>query len=79
MASNPKELLRSETVEPHQGTSGVLVKGQSLRIIDVSGQQVTDFVAVKQGDPIEYQDMVYSNLENGRYQWKVGDIILCSR
>jgi uncharacterized protein YcgI (DUF1989 family) len=79
MTTPADNIVGSETVQPHHGASGLLRKGQRLRIVDLEGQQVTDFVAVKAGDPLEYQDMIYSNLENERYQWQVGDIILSSR
>lgn len=72
------KMTDSIIVNPHHGASGLLKRGQRLRIVDIEGQQVADFVAVSQGDPTEYQDMVYSNLQNGRYQWQVGDVILSS-
>ena len=79
MTTPADNIIGSETVQPHHGASGLLRKGQRLRIVDLEGQQVTDFVAVRAGDPLEYQDMIYSNLENERYQWQEGDIILSSR
>ncbi|MDJ0929250.1 MAG: urea carboxylase-associated family protein [Gammaproteobacteria bacterium] len=79
MNTSSDDMISSATVQPHHGASGLLKKGQRLRIVDLQGQQVTDFVAVAQGDPLEYQDMIYSNLENARYQWQIGDVILSSR
>ena len=76
MNAPSEKIISSETVQPHHGASGVLQKGQRLRIVDLEGQHVTDFIAVKRDDPLEYQDMIYSNLENGRYQWQVGDTLI---
>lgn len=74
MAAKPK-LIEAVTLPAHTGGSGNLKKGQTLRIIDVEGQQVADFVAVKRGDPLEYLDCVYTNWHLGRYIWRQGDSI----
>ena len=79
MNSAPGKLIESITIEPHHGDSRIIKKGQTLRIIDIEGQQVADFIAIKPGEPGEYQDMVYSNLENGRYKWEVGNAIVSSK
>ena len=68
-------LVDAVTIPPHTGGSGHLARGQTLRIIDVEGQQVADFVSVKRGDPLEYLDCVYTSWHLGRYQWREGDII----
>ena len=79
MGSTPGKLIESVTVQPHQGTSALIKKGQYLRIVDLEGQQVADFITIKPGDPSEYQDMVYSNLDNESYQWQVGHQIISSK
>jgi uncharacterized protein YcgI (DUF1989 family) len=69
-------LIDSKTIQAHHGSSGTVRKGQTLRIIDIEGQQVADFVAIKLGDPTEYQDCVYTNWNLGRYKWREGDEIV---
>ena len=75
MASSTGKLIEAVTIQAHHGGSGEIKKGQTLRIIDVEGQQVADFVAIKAGDPTEYQDCVYTSWHHGRYQWREGDTI----
>ena len=69
------KLIESVTIPAHHGGHGDIKKGQSLRIVDVEGQQVADFVAVKSGDPTEFQDCVYTSWHHGRYHWREGDTI----
>jgi uncharacterized protein YcgI (DUF1989 family) len=75
MASKPGSLIESITIQAHNGGSGHLKKGQTLRIVDVKGQQVADFVSIKQNDPHEYLDCVYTSWNSGRYMWREGDAI----
>lgn len=75
MSSTLGELRNSVTIEPHTGGSGSLQKGQTLRIIDVEGEQVADFVSIKLDDPLEYLDCVYTSWHLGRYKWREGDTI----
>jgi uncharacterized protein len=75
MTSELGALIESVTIEAHTGGSGSLKKGQTLRIIDLEGQQVADFVSVKQNDPTEYLDCVYTSWNLGRYKWREGDPI----
>ena len=42
MGSTPGKLIESVTVQPHQGTSALIKKGQYLRIVDLEGQQVAE-------------------------------------
>ena len=51
MNNNPGRLADTVTIQAHHGGHGHIRKGQTLRIIDVEGQQVADFVAVKTDDP----------------------------
>ena len=75
MASKLGELVDSRTIQPHNHASGEVKKGQTLRIVDDEGQQVADFVAIKLGDPTEYQDCVYTNWRLDRWKWREGDTI----
>ena len=76
MASTFGPLLDSTTVAAHTGGNGTVKKGQTLRIVDVEGQQVADFVTVKHGDPSEFFDCVYTNWNLGRYKWREGDSLV---
>lgn len=53
-------LIESLTIQPHHFGTGFVKKGQTLRIVDVEGQQVADFISFKAGDPTEYCDCFYS-------------------
>lgn len=75
MASKLGMLLKSETIPAHHYGFGTLKKGQTLRITDVEGQQVADFITFKKGDPTEYLDCIYTNWLLGRWKWHKGDPI----
>ena len=75
MTSNLGNLIVSRTIQAHTGGTGIVKKGQTLRIIDVEGKQVADFVAIRLDDPTEYLDCVYTSWSNGRFKWREGDVI----
>ncbi|MEQ8387972.1 MAG: urea carboxylase-associated family protein [Alphaproteobacteria bacterium] len=75
MGNTPGELLKSETIQPHHFGTGIVRKGETLRIVDVEGQQVADFVTIKLNDPSEYLDCIYTNWRLGRWKWNEGDAI----
>lgn len=60
MASNLGALIESNTIEPHHFGVGRVKRGQTIRIVDIEGQQVADFVSFKADDPGEYCDVLYS-------------------
>jgi uncharacterized protein YcgI (DUF1989 family) len=68
-------LISTDTIAPHNGFGGTLKTGQTLRIVDVEGEQVADFVSIKQGDPAEYLDCAYTNWTLGSWQWHEGNSI----
>ena len=68
-------LEQSVTVQPGTCESGVVKKGQFLRVTDVEGGQVGDFVALKLNDPTEYLDCAYTNWANNGWRWKQGATI----
>ncbi len=70
MSSKLGSILEERVLDPGTSDSGVIKHGQTLRIIDIEGQQVADFIAWRIDDPSEYQDVVYSNFANG--SWKIG-------
>ncbi|MGH7907223.1 MAG: DUF1989 domain-containing protein, partial [Candidatus Binataceae bacterium] len=75
MAANPGKLIQGQTAPEHTYATGKMKKGQVLRIIDVEGEQVADFVSLKLDQPTEYLDCVYTNWMLGRYRWHKGDVI----
>ncbi len=75
MANQLGKLIQSHTAPAHTFATGKLKKGQILRLVDVEGQQVADFVTLKLNDPSEYLDCVYTNWMLGRYKWHKGDAI----
>lgn len=76
MPKTPGNLLSSKTIQPHHHGSGILKKGQTLRIVDVEGQQVADFVSLRLNAPGEYLDCVYTNWLLNRWRWHKGDTIV---
>lgn len=73
------ELIEAHTYPPGAHGSGRMKKGQILKIIDLEGEQVADFVAIKLDEPTEYLDCVYTNLAVGRWTWRKGDTIYTSQ
>jgi len=67
-----RSLVKSVKVAPGTCESGIVKRGQFLRVVDVEGGQVGDFVSLKQDDPTEYLDCVYSNWANIGWRWKEG-------
>ena len=74
-----RPLTKSVIVEPGTSQSGVIKKGQFLRVTDVEGGQVGDFVSLKQGDPTEHLDCVYTNWANIGWRWKEGATVFTNR
>lgn len=87
MADKLGKKLWEKTVPANNTTSGLILKGQTLRIIDVEGQQVADFVSWRHLNPFnpksvdisEYIDVVYTNCANRRYKVGTGDKIYSNR
>ncbi len=78
MAQN-RTLVRSITIQPGTATAGEIAKGQRLRIVDIQGGQIGDFVALKHEDPAEHLDVTYTNWANLGWRWKQGATIFTSR
>jgi hypothetical protein len=79
MASQLGALVNSVTVQPHTTATGTLSKGQTLRIVDIEGQQIADFISLKQDDPTEYLDCTYTNWRRNGWKWREGDVIYTNR
>jgi len=74
-AVNRGKPIQSHTAPPHTSATGKVKKGQILRITDVEGEQVADFVSIRLNDPTEYLDCLYTNFVHERYKWHKGDVI----
>jgi uncharacterized protein YcgI (DUF1989 family) len=68
-------MIEGRTYAPGSYAFGRVKKGQVLRVIDVEGEQVADFMSMKLDDQGEYLDCIYTNLALGRWRWAKGDII----
>jgi uncharacterized protein YcgI (DUF1989 family) len=64
--SKNRTLENNSIVHPGTCLSGGIKKGPFLRVTDVEGGQVADFVSLKLNDPTEYLDCLYTNIANGR-------------
>jgi len=71
--------MNSVTVQPGTCASGEIEKGKFLRITDVEGGQVGDFVALKLNEPTEYLDCPYTNWANIGWRWREGATIFTNR
>lgn len=69
-------MIETVQVPPHGWGRGLVKGGESLRIINVRGQQVGDFVAFNANDPSEHQDCLYSQLKPMRWRLSVCDLIV---
>jgi uncharacterized protein YcgI (DUF1989 family) len=70
-----RTLEKSTLANPGTCWSGKIKKGQFLRVTDIEGGQVADFVSLKQDDPTEFLDCLYTNMANGRWRWHEGATI----
>ncbi len=69
-----------ETVIPAGGNLALEVRrGQILRVIDLKGQQVIDFVSFNAQDFSEKLSCVYSNVMNGTWRLTRGHVIYSTR
>ncbi|RQW64264.1 DUF1989 domain-containing protein [Vibrio viridaestus] len=68
-------VLENFIVQPGEFASGVLLKGQKIRVIDLEGKQVCDFVAYNKDNLKEVSDMVTTCLEQDSWQISTGGYI----
>jgi len=76
MSTVQGKLVEERIVQPGHHASGKVRQGQVLRIIDVEGQQVADFVSFRLDDPTEHCDCIYSNVVAGRWKLTKGDVLV---
>jgi len=70
--SKSRTRQKSVTIQPGTAIAGEIEKGQRLRIVDVEGSQIGDFIALKTDDPAEHLDCTYTNWLNNGWRWKEG-------
>jgi len=74
------ETIRLDYVIPaREYTSLILHRGETLRVIDLEGKQVTDLVALSGVDKGEKLSCVYSNVLNGTWKLTKGHTIFTNR
>ena len=72
--------ILSEHVIPAREFYGLkMTKGQILRIIDLEGQQVMDYMAFNAQDPAEKQSMVWTNVMNRTWKIIKGHVLYSNR
>ena len=72
--------VRVEHVIPAREFYGLkMTKGQIVRIIDLEGQQVMDYMAFNAQDPAEKQSMVWTNVMNRTWKIAKGHVLYSNR
>ncbi len=71
--------MKEIIIDPMSGTSFVLRKNESIRIIDVEGQQVADLVAFRKDDPAEKLSTAATLDANGSIYVRKGDVLYSNR
>ncbi|MDI3258063.1 MAG: urea carboxylase-associated family protein, partial [Kyrpidia sp.] len=66
-------------IPPYEGRAVYLRAGQELRLIDVEGKQVGDFVCFRADDPEEFVSPVHMRACLSRLRLKTGDFLYSNR
>lgn len=69
------QLLHTSLLEPHTGKALVIEKGHTLRVTDIQGGQVVDFVSYHQNDLSEYLSSPRTIDYNNKIFFSKGDIL----
>ncbi|MBS1895707.1 MAG: urea carboxylase-associated family protein [Actinobacteria bacterium] len=69
----PEQKIETIEIEPRAWTAFKLREGESMRLIDVEGQQVGDLIAVNDADPDERLSCLFSQVATGRWRLRPGD------
>jgi urea carboxylase-associated protein 1 len=72
-------ILRDEVVEPRGRTAFTIDAGQTVRIVDLDGQQVADFVCFVRDDPSEKLSVHNTALIQGQIYVTTGHALLSDR
>jgi uncharacterized protein YcgI (DUF1989 family) len=77
LTTNPPGLIvRDETLEPRGRTAFPVDRGQTVRIVDVDGQQVADFVCFRRPDRSEKLSVHNTALIQGTIHISTGHLLL---
>jgi uncharacterized protein YcgI (DUF1989 family) len=77
--SSPGPILRDEMLEPRGRTGFPVERGQTVRIVDVDGQQVADFVCFRRPDTSEKLSVHNTALIQGTIHISTGHLLLSDR
>jgi uncharacterized protein YcgI (DUF1989 family) len=72
-------ILRDDTIEPRGHAAFPLDRGQTVRIVDVDGQQVADFVCFRRPDTSEKLSVHNTALIQGTILITTGHVLLSDR
>jgi len=72
-------ILRDETIEPRGRTAFTVDRGQTVRIVDLDGQQVADFVCFRRPDTGEKLSIHNTALIHGTIHVTAGHTLLSDR
>jgi hypothetical protein len=78
-AQVPGRVLRDEMIEPRGRTAFPMDRGQTLRVVDVDGQQVADFVCFRRPDTGEKLSVHNTALIQGTILITTGHALLSDR
>ena len=79
MKINPLLPIHQVRIEPQTGTALTIKKGQTLRITDVEGEQVSDLFCFAHGDLEESLSSGHTTDYNGKLFLSKGDILYTNR
>ncbi len=74
-----RKTLLEQVIPAREYTSLILHRGEILRVIDLEGKQVADFVALSAIDKGEKLSCIYSNLLNGTWKLTQGHTLYSNR
>jgi urea carboxylase-associated protein 1 len=77
--SAPGSILRDETLEARGRTAFTVDRGQTVRVVDVDGQQVADFVCFRRPDTSEKLSVHNTALIQGTIHISTGHLLLSDR
>jgi uncharacterized protein YcgI (DUF1989 family) len=75
----PGPTVRDETLEPRGRTAFTADRGQTVRVVDVDGQQVADFVCFRRPDTSEKLSVHNTALIQGTIHISTGHLLLSDR
>lgn len=67
--------MKTLKLEPHTGLALEILKGQTLRVIDLEGGQVVDMVSYSQANPQEYLSSPRTMDFNNKIYFSTGDLL----